>query len=975
MPGWSGPPLPVRWTGARRVFVGRNRELAVLEQAWSGAVAGARQVVLVGGEPGAGKSRLLAEVATTLHERGAAVVLGSCIEEFGPPYQPFVQPIDVLLPELASGRLPMPTPAGEEGVSLADRLATLSGQRRGAPGPAEHRRRLYDAAVDAFRAAAAERPLVLVLEDLHWAGSAALQLLGYLVEQTADARILLLASHRTTAPDSSASLTRAVASLYRLDGVGRLDLPGLGTDDITDYLIRVGGVSAGRARSWAGLLRDQTGGNPFFLRELWRDLADRGGPDALGSTGIQAPETVRTSIETRLDRLAAPHREVLELAAVIGEEFDTATLVAASDWTHDTTLEALDAAVTFGLIEPAPGPEGSFRFHHALARQAVLGMLASSRRAHEHARVAQVIEQRSPESDRYVQQLAYHYAGAHTLGFVDKAVRYLIEAAGVADRGLAHEEAARSLERAAALTEDVDERCALLLAASRSHLLGADFARARELAERVAGTGSARQQVRAAIGYEAAAWRPGHPGQRSVELLSAALAAIDRDPTDPDYVRAVASLGRALAFTGSTDEARALGTRAIEMAEALGDERLLADALQASLWQGLRPVDAAAKLERAGRLSALAQRTGDLGQLGPAAYYRGAIAYLRGDAASLAVAHADLVRTARGTGQGYFEYMAGCMQYARQFVAGEFTAAERTCADLMAMGESFGTDDTEGPYGVQTYMVRRETGRLEPVRGLVTGDELPTEHWAPGLLALYTELEMTGPASRLLHWLLDHQLARYEHSAQWPGVLAFLVEGALALADEDAARRLRGPLLEYAGLNLVAGQFVAVFGSADRYLGAIDSLLGTGTPEEWFAAALEVDTEMSAPVHQALTLLEHARHLRQRQESRQRVSELVERARSLAAPVGHVRALRQLDRLSGSGPGTRAGGGRPDGLTARETEVLRLLGAGLSNREIAERLVISEYTAANHVRSILAKTGSDNRTQAAIYAAAQGLLT
>jgi DNA-binding CsgD family transcriptional regulator len=270
-------------------------------------------------------------------------------------------------------------------------------------------------------------------------------------------------------------------------------------------------------------------------------------------------------------------------------------------------------------------------------------------------------------------------------------------------------------------------------------------------------------------------------------------------------------------------------------------------------------------------------------------------------------------------------------------------------------------------------MVRREAGRLEQVRRLVTGDELPADHWAPGLLALYTELGMRAAASRLLGWLLDQQLPRYERSAQWPGVLAFLVEAALALEDAPAARRLRGPLLEYAGLNLVAGQFVAVFGSADRYLGAMDSLLGIGTPEEWFAAALEMDTRMAAPVHQALTLAAHARHVRRGQADGRRMAELVDRARSLAEPVGHLRVLRQLDTLTGAGGS--AGGGRRDGLTARETEVLRLLGEGLSNRDIASRLVISENTAANHVRSILAKTGSDNRTQAAIYAAAQGLLT
>jgi DNA-binding CsgD family transcriptional regulator len=964
--------MPVRWSGtAHPVFVGRQRELGVLEQVWGEAAAGARQVVFVGGDPGGGKSRLLAEVATVLHGRGAAVLLGGCIEEFGPPYQPFVQPIDALMPDLRSGRLPLAGTAERDAAALTDRLATLSGHRPSRAAAAQHQRRLYDAAVDAFRAAAAQRPLVLVLEDLHWAGSTALQLLGYLVEQTADARILLLATHRTTAPDRSRPLAQTIAALYRLDGVRRLDLAGLDTEDITDYLIRESGVSASRARAYAAVLRDQTGGNPFFLRELWRDLAARGGSAALRTTDFQAPESVRHTIESRLERLAVPHREVLELAAVLGEDFDTTTLVAASDWTHDTTLEALDAAVDAGLVEQVSGPDGCFRFQHALARQAVLGLLASSRRAHEHARVAQVIETRAASSERDVQQLAYHYMGAHTLGFADKAVRYLIQAAGVADRSLAHDDAARSLEQAASLTEDADERDSLLLAASRSHLLGADFARARELAERVATSGSPRHRVKAAIAYEEAAWRPGHPGQRSVELLSAALSATDRQPADPDYVRAIASLGRALAFTDSTDEARALGSRAIELAEVLGDDHLLAHTLQASLWHGQRPTDAPGKLERATRLSALAHRTGDLDLLGPAAYYRGAIGYLRGDPVSMDAAYGDLVRTTRATGQGFYGYMAGCMEYARQFVAGEFSAAERTCAGLMEMGESFGTDDTEGPYGVQTYMVRRESGGLEQVRRLITGHELPTDHYAPGLLALYTELGMSAPASRLLGWLLDQQLARYERSAQWPGVLAFLVEAALALEDTAAVRRLRGPLLEYAGLNLVAGQFVAVFGSADRYLGAVDSLLGSGTPEEWFAAALEMDTRMSAPVHEALTLAAHARHLRRVRADDRRVAELVDRARRLAEPLGHQRALRQLERLTV----IRVERGRPDGLTARETEVLRLLGEGLSNRDIAARLVISENTAANHVRSILAKTGSDNRTQAAMYAAASGLLS
>ena len=478
-------------------------------------------------------------------------------------------------------------------------------------------------------------------------------------------------------------LERAIAPLYRLDGVTRIDLEGLDAQDITDYLVRVSGLSTSRARSLASDLRDQTGGNPFFLRELWRDVAAHGWPQ---DAGFAAPETVRHTIETRLDRLAAPHREVLELAAVIGEEFDVVTLVAASDWTHDTTLESIDAAVDAGLVEPEPGVDASYRFPHALARSAVLGLLASARRAHEHARIAEVIEARSPDSDRYVQQLAYHYAGAYTLGYTGQAVRYLLEAAGLADRSLAHEDAARYLEQAAQLTQDASERDTLLLDASRSRLLGGDSARARDLAERVSVGGSPRNRVRGAVAFEAASWRPGLPGERSVELLSAALAGIERDPSDPDYVRAVASLGRALAFTGATDEARALGGRAIGLAEALGDDRLLADTLQASLWHGLRPSDTPEKLERATRLSELAHGTGDLGQLGPAAYFRGAIAYLQGDLRSMQSAYGDLVRTARATGQEFFSYMAGCTEYAQQFITGDFSAAERTAVTVPGDG-------------------------------------------------------------------------------------------------------------------------------------------------------------------------------------------------------------------------------------------------------------------------------------------------
>jgi DNA-binding CsgD family transcriptional regulator/tetratricopeptide (TPR) repeat protein len=965
--------MPARWsdTGLPSL-VGRRDELAVLEGAWSAVVGGRRQVVFIGGEPGAGKTRLLAEAAVRLHDEGAAVLLGACVKEFGPPYQPFVEPVAALHDALGAGELTAGAGRHDRPRGLLDRLATVAGGRRaGSPAEgseAEYQRELYDAVVHAVTVAADDAPVVLALEDLQWARPTALSLLSHLVERTSEERLLVVATHRTTVPDRSAPLVHTVAQLYRLDGVRRLDLAGLETDDIARYLVEETGAPEHRVRVAAAVLRDQTGGNPFFLREMWRDLAARGGLSALRSGSFTAPESVRDTLQSRLDRLAEPHRQVLELAAVIGEEVELATLLAAGEWTADTTLAAVDEAVSHGLLEAAGGDGSEFRFPHALARATALDLMTPSRRVREHARVAEALE-RAP-GEPAVRRLAHHYASARALGYSDKALHYLLEAARLAHASLAHEEAARCFEQAADLTDDAEERDLHRLAAARSHLLDGNFARARDVYEQVSGSQDPRTRAQAAIGYEAASWRPGLPGHRAVELLTAALSSIEHDESDPVYVRALASLGRATAFTGAIEEATLVVGRAIELARRLGDARLLADTLQASLWLGLRPQDAPAKLDRAAELSRLADRIGDPGHLGPAAYFRGVIAYMSGDPVGWDAAHHDLLRTARVTGQEFFAYMGGCLDYGRQMAAGQLGAAERTCADLLALGDSFGTDDTEGPYGVQMFMLRREAGRLDEVRHLVTGDENPAEHWAPGLLALYTELGLQRPAGRLMRCLLDEDLHRYESSAQWPGVLAFLAEASLALRDQAAAHRLRPMLAEFAGLNLVAGQFVAVFGSADRFLGSVDSLLERGDPDEWFAAAEDMDSRMGASAHLAHTLAAWAAHLRRAGSGPQRVRELVARSRSLAEPLGLRRVIAVLDEVAGS-PATHAA---PDGLTPRETEVLLLVCVGMSNRAIARELVISENTAANHVRSILAKTGCENRTQAAHYAASRGLL-
>ncbi len=984
MAGWDCPGPPARWAQASQPpFVGRQHESAALREAWALASRGIRQAVFVGGEPGVGKSRLVAEAATELSAQGAAVLLGTCVSALGAPYQPFVGPLTVVADAIADGSLSVAGPGRPDvsGDRYLESLRILAGLARpsmhqGMPDTGDHQfaRQLFEACAEVVVAAAAARPVVLVLEDVHWAGDGALQLLHHLVARTTDSAVLIIATQRTGAPDRSAGLVATVAQLYRLDGVHRIDLDGLSTDEITNYLGDLAGSKGRRVRGAAAMLRDLTGGNPFLIREVWRDLSGRGGLAVLAHLDPQAPESLRHTVSQRLSGLPPEHRRTVEVAAVIGEEFSVPLLatVRAADGRADSpalTFAGLEAAGALGLVEPVRGSDGRYRFPHGLARQAVLELLGDLQEARDNACVAQVLEG-MPAADLRVQRLAHHYAKAAALGFADKAVHYLAAAADEAEAALAHGDAARLFERAAGMATEPAVRDELRLRAARGYLRSSRLGRARELNEAVAATATGTDRLRAAIGYEAASWRSGQPGERSVELLTDALHGVALDDHDPLSIRGLAALGRAYAFTAEVDRSRALGEHATHLARGTGDDRLLAAALQIGLQTAVAPDALPEKLARATEVTVLAERIRDLRHLGPAAYHRAAICYVQGDAAGLTAAHNDLARTAKVTGQAFWEWVASCVTFGVHFLRAEFDAALRIATEAEDFGRDFEPGhDAEGASSLQSFMVRRENGGLERVRALISGDERTDANWAPGLLGLYCELRLKGPAQRLLDALLDRDLSMLRVSATWPLVLSLLSEAAVWLADRDAARRLHPLALEYAGLNMMGGEFLAMVGSADRQIGALESLLGISSAASHFATAFEMDARMGSPVHVATTLAAEVAHLHRVGDRSGRADQQHAIAQRLCDQHGLVRVQRLLDEARPEVQSPAAGG-----LTARETEVLRLLADGSSNRRIAQRLAISENTAANHVRSILMKTGAGNRTQAAMFAAAHGLL-
>ena len=567
------PDLPSHWaSGSGPAFVGRRRELDALDESWAAVLHGSRQVVFVGGEPGAGKSRLVGEVCRIVHRSGAAVLVGACREELGPVYQPFAAIAGALLPGVVDGSIEA---AAEEPWDRADdierRVRLLAGAEVVGPALVLHdRRELFDAFETVLAAAATDRPTVLVLEDLHWAGLASIQLLGHLVEHTAEARLLVLAAHRTTRPDGSEPLLQEIAALHRLPGVRRLDLPPLDTEDVAEFLRREGGVPRHRAAPAAVILRDRTGGNPFFLRELWRDLEARGGLAAVGADTSSAPNVVRDTIRRRLAGMTDAHRDVVSLAAVSGEVVDVALVRDAGG--ADDVHPALDELVAMGLIEQLPHAATRVRFVHALARQSVLDLLAPSVRARLHERLALTLRARGGTDAGHVERLAHHFAEAAGLGHGATAVSYLVEAGELAARRLAHEEAAARFEWAAQLSDDTSTREELLVLAARSHMLACNFPRAQALGAEVAGSADPRRRLAGAAAFEDASWYTGMSGIESLEVLRDALSGVDIDRDDPVHVRALGAVSRALAYSGSPQEAESVAAEVLELARRAGDD-------------------------------------------------------------------------------------------------------------------------------------------------------------------------------------------------------------------------------------------------------------------------------------------------------------------------------------------------------------------------------------------------------------------
>jgi DNA-binding CsgD family transcriptional regulator/tetratricopeptide (TPR) repeat protein len=995
--GWERPeagdgdalvPLPPALaTPAGFDFVGRDAEWDVLSEAWRGALAGGRRVVLLGGEAGAGKTRLASEFVRQLHEDGAAVLFGGCDPQLLFPYQPWVQALDHLLRTLAPSELDADVAADLGALApLLPRLDRPAAPLAPSFVDAESERYRMFAAVDGVLAEAARRwPLVIVLDDLHWAGAQTLGLLNYIVRAGNTARTLVVGTFRDTGDEIAGPLASALADLRRLDSVTRLRVGGLNEQDVAALMAGAAGQELDDdLNALADAVADRSRGNAFFVGELWRHLVASGSvargrrgwtvERSLDDAGV--PDSVREVVADRLAHVSFAARRLAELISVGGQRVELRVLFGAADTTASDVTAGLDELTAAGMVEPVDRPLLAYRFTHALVGDTVAAAIPAASRAQLHLRVGEALET-VHEVDRrpILADLARHFAEAAAVGAAGKAVYYARRAAEQAMASLGYEEATAHLKRVVDLAPPGSRtRAEVLFALGEAVLHRSQFSEAERWFEEAFHLarehGETTLAGEAALGFEDAIHSPGMPGEPALIMVNEAIRLVGDDGSSL-RARLEAARAEALTHCGRAEEARVVLDSALAMARATDDEAL-ARALQAAL---VSETDPHRLLDYAAQLQGVTDATGEVWYEAYVTVNRLRAYVTLGDLAeakTVLARHYDIVKRSP---HPILKVEALCYEIIFALAEGRFDDADAAAEEALQIG-SDSHAGAAGMYGLQMFAIRREQGRLAevaPVLEAVARRDEGSSLWGPGLAVLYAEVDRLDDARAEFDRLAPDNFATVPRDVLWPACAAFLAEVCIAIGDRVRAATLTEELLPFQGWNLAVG-YTLCFGPADRLLGGLAALVGDReAADRYFGAALELAERSGAAAWSAHVEHDWARFLAGAGDTR--AMALAASALETAETLGMATLADRCRRLSL--PKLAAVPSPPEfphGLSAREVEVLRLVAAGRSNREIGEHLMISPNTAANHVRAILQKTACANRAEAAAYAARNDLL-
>jgi len=829
---------------AKAVFVGRQREMELLRAALASAIDGQGRMVMLAGEPGIGKTRLAQEVANHAADQGATVRWGRCWEgEGAPAFWPWIQILRAQIGATEPTELQeqLGTGAGELTRLVPELQTRLPGLATAGPleDDAGARFRLFDSVATFLSASAAAQPFVLILEDLHWADAESLDLLRFLADGIQDSRLLIVGTYRDVEAAPLHPLSEVLGALAYHPVMQRVQLEGLSEAEIGELIESLG---CERSASLVAQVHRQSGGNPFFAAQIAR---------AAGHTGLPAvvPGGVRDAIVNRLRRLSEGTNRLLQIASVIGPEFDLGTLeragaeVAASMPIVQRLSEALEARIVDEVTEAAAG----YRFSHALIREVLYASLPLEERLSLHWQIGTALEDLGvPEREHGASALAHHFLeaiagcaeGADRQACIDKAVLYATRAAEQAKAMVAYDSAAAHYERAVRTLEawaprETRRRCELLLLQGEALTrAGAGYTMRSEAFHRAAALaralGDAGQLARAALGLGLQSSTE-QANDAQISLLREALdAAGDQDSTVRAQLLGWWAMAQPCAETPG--HSAPLSEQALAMARRLGDPRALWPALPSRyLYLAVvEPGQAEERMTLATESVELGEQIGDREVAMYGRLYRLRSALELGQLSTLERELGVFTRMADTLGQPFFRWRAAAMHAALALLQGRFASADQMINDALPLMRR-----AENPYVFttwlwQTYLSWWEQDRLAEIESSVTAwiSENPV---TPGLRAALAHLyaatvNLDRARAEINSLFKDDFDAPPPHWATLP-LMALLADACVTLRETTHAPRLYAQLLPYR-LQLAVELFVPLcMGSVSHHLGLLAGLM------------------------------------------------------------------------------------------------------------------------------------------------------
>jgi class 3 adenylate cyclase len=931
------------------VFVGRQREMEELRHALDETLAGRGRLILLVGESGIGKSRLAAELTTYATLRGAQVLSGRCYEgEGAPAYWPWLQIMrayvrdrdaEALVSEMGTGAAEIAqlvTEVRERVPSLAPATLAVSLDE-----PGQSRFRLFDSITTFLKNAAATRPLMLILDDLHWADAPSLQLLQFLARELAGCRLLVVGTYRDEEVTRQHPLSQALGELAREHLSERILLRGLSAVDVARFIERTASIEPPAALT--ATVHRATEGNPFFLNEVVHLLASEGRferPDEVTSWSVEIPEGVREAVGRRLDHLSQECNELLSNASAIGQEFSLDVLERVAGRDRNDVLGCMEEALTSRIIAEVSQAVGRYRFSHTLVRETLYGELGITRRVQLHHRIGEVLEAvHAGNLEPHLAELAYHFFQASLAGDTGKAIEYSIRAGERALRILAFEEATQLFERTLQLLELTDpgnetRRYDVQMLLGEAWARVGDMNRAKDVfrdaivAARKLGDPEKLSHAGLWFGreLEGLGFEMGYV-EETANLLEEALEAL---PAEDSAIRAMI-MGRIAVseyWLGNRNRRESLAREALAMAERVGDTAALASALHGVRYALWSPENAEERLATSMRALQVAAASGHKDRMLQA--HR----WLVGDLLELGRAdEADREiethnRIASELRQPIYQWYAEMFNAMRAIMVGRFTEGEETARRALEIGQRAGSRQALNFFGAQMSRVWYEQGKLHDMLPLMqqAGDVVPP-HMLPIIRAAYafyaSELGRMEDARAAFEELARDDFASLPRIMVFLHMVVFLSQACATLGDAKRAAVLYDLLAPFAGRAVIDGPPAAVCnGPASHYLGLLAATMGKhDLAMRHFEESLRMGESMRAPPFVAHTQYAYAGVLLAKGEHG-RALELATQALATARELGMASLVERALALKLAAQGVGA-----DGLTSSIGAVTELVAA------------------------------------------------